>query len=123
MGAYGYASQTTGNCAPGHCQGGDCFYALASDVEIVACDADDIVEDTTQDASCFSAFGLVDGAEPAGSAITRDDGAYAFALPVGRYALTAIDPVDGCPFLAGHADITIDQGLGRVLFFFDHAAE
>ncbi len=123
-GAYGFAWQATGNCAPGRgCAARDCTYALASDLDIVAYNAEDIVEDTTQDGLCLRAFGLVGGAQPAGNAITSEDGAYAFTLPIGRYALTATDPVDGCPFLAGHADITTDQALGRVLFGFDHAAQ
>lgn len=120
-GAYGFAMQVTGNCAPGSCNGNDCATALTAGVRIVAYAAEG-VDGNAQVADCLQPFDLLPGAAPSGEALTDESGRYAIPLPNGIYALTAVDPVDQCPFLAGHAEVTDDQPLGRVLFEFDHGA-
>jgi hypothetical protein len=104
------------------CDGSDCSTALAVGVRVVAYAADDVVGDI-EEGECLRTFEVMAGAAPQGSAFTDESGRYSIPLPNGRYAMTALDPVDDCPFLAGHAEVTDQQPLGRVLFEFDHGAE
>ena len=118
-GVYGRAFQVTGNCAPGSCAGAEsCNAVLVAGLEIVAFDASDI----TESGQCARGFDLLVGAQPITSAVTDDQGVYSMFLPNGSYALTAIDPVDQCPFLANFVDVSADQPLPGVVFAFNHGA-
>jgi len=126
-GAYGFAATTTGNCMPQltcqmHLGQGECESALAPDVEVVAYAAVDVTG-LIIPSPCYATYELSPGAQPAGTAVTDDQGVYVIPLAEGSYALTATDPLNQCPFLAGHADVTADKPLGRVLFYFDHSSQ
>lgn len=125
-GAYGFAISTTGDCMPTltcqmHLGQGECESVLATGVEVVAYAAVDVTGTITP--SCYADYELSPGAQPAGSAVTDDEGVYVIPLAEGSYALTATDPLDQCLFLAGHADVTADARLGRVLFDFNHGSD
>ena len=129
-GVFGASMSVDGDCMPcgsfcfgcfGECN--DCRSWLEPGVIIEAYRPDEVL-DSENDNNCWFPWTIeiIEGARPVRTAEVEDDGVYRLPLLPGEYALTAIDPIDGCLFSAARSFVVTEDSFVRIDFYFDHGS-